>query len=182
MSKDEEMQRVIAEVIARLKKQGITVEATSILNLGDNKPGKEDAINKAVNSIYDSMAKSSFPFNKPTGENTPTPTGLAPENREQCFCPGCFNFNNFEAVLANRKGVFDYMDLPISGKLFHLKAFIGEDDQNHFTIEQSRITVDTTGMTLEQLEAGLSAAVQNKEYDNAQHFMDEINYIKNQNQ
>ena len=191
-----EMQNVVENIVSDLTKQGIKVNSAAILNIETANPNQEksikkvidQAINYAIEQAVNKINNNSSVNNNSNINNTDLPRNkgisIDPEKikvKEKCFCPSCFNFNTFEKVLSDEVGVFDKAELNLGGKKFHLKAFIGGNGEHYFMIEALENINDNTNWTSEQIQAGLSEAIKNKDYVNAQIFMDKLNNFKNQN-
>jgi hypothetical protein len=124
-----EMKRVVEEIITNLGKQGIKVTEAAVLKLDDastKNPATDAVVDQAVNSILQKM-KGGFPGVK----KAPLPQAIQPQQtvnqeqpnqvEEECFCPGCFNFESFEAKLQKFGGIFDYATVTLGGKPFDIK-------------------------------------------------------------
>jgi len=145
---------------------------------------KDQLVEKIINLTLEKMNKRGFPLDNPS-RNADKPlinsNNSSENSKKVCFCSDCFNFDTFEQVLIGKPGVFDNLEVILTGKKFYLKAFIGEDKNNFFMLKEAKNAINITDWTLEQCQEGLSEAVREKDYNSAQLFMNKVNNFKNQN-
>ncbi len=175
MSEETRMKSMVEQLVKDLKLKGVKVNSAAILNMEDTDLGKskdapdfDQIIKNAINKVRE---KQSQKENKEE-ENKKR------ESNEPCFCPNCFNFENFEENLKGDGANFYYADVKLGGKVFNIKYYSGPYGKQFLAQEQG-FKLDPQ-FNLEQLQELLSTAVANKRYDEAQTIVDAINKIKNQ--
>lgn len=103
------------------------------------------------------------------------------EDGEQCLCPNCDRYENFENIYKDVPGKFDFKNIELAGKPFAIKYFISNDGETEDMIVRDLTKgnrEELKALTLEELQKALNIAIQNKDFRQAQEFLDAIQQIK----
>lgn len=184
------MKNIVESLVKGLKNQGINVDSAAILKIPGANAAQEKTIDSIVNSVLGNMGKMGFPtgnakqnrgLDNEASDVRKVDTQMANQAKdpEQCYCPNCFNFETFEAVLSKRGGTFDYATVKLGGKEFDIKFWSDGQDDNLMISPKPQPKFEPQG-TLEELQVQLNQAVQERAYDKAQALITLINTIKNQ--
>lgn len=186
-----EMKSLVEQMIAGLKQRGINVTDAAVLSFGNQPNGQATAQTvaqattpsgpEAVKQMIEGLRKKGFNIAFP-GQQTQDQPVNGEQPKVQCYCPECFNFDTFEQVLSNIPGTFDKVEITLGGKPFTIKYH--RTDANgleNIMISEKKEKVDLSALNIDQLQQGLNIAVQNKDFDTAQLYLNAINETKNKN-
>lgn len=173
-----EMQKIVEGFVKELSKKGVKVSSAAILNINDNDAAKSDVGNFMAQAMKN-LEKIGF---KPE-QKQELPKEKS-EERNQCFCPNCFNYESFEEMLNQEPGAkeFFYKEIDCNGVIFDIKVCKYETRDYDFMIQKreaqpDQFAIDPT-WTVDQLNEGLNNAVRNKNFDYAQAFLNALNRTK----
>lgn len=171
----EKMKSMVENLILNLRKQGITVDEAAVLKINNAPNTSNQQTQKTVNSILQEMNKQGlYP-----GDQLASDTRAVVEDQpaEECWCPNCFNFQNFEERLRPLGGNFDYPSVNFLGKTYDFKYFKANDGREFMMSQARRFEVNPL-WTKETIQEQLNIAVQNKEFDKAQILLTALNQSK----
>lgn len=177
---DNEMKKVVENLVSSLSKAGVKVQSAAVLDLGDA-PNVNEAFKNA-------MANAGFKYTgeKPAFENqteNKQNSEQEQDKKEACFCPNCFHFEAFEEMLSllpgNKK--FYYQEIDVEGEKFTVKICKSDERGVEFMIgkkPEEKLTptgVDLSSLTSVELTNMLNRSVKEKHFNVAQQLLNEIN-------
>lgn len=186
-NQDQDMKKLVENLVKHLQANGIEISAAAILNLGDVKeegkpnmvppplPGQVD-MNK-VNDILKQLRMGAFPSNLSPELDSEKGDG---GEKVKCFCPNCYNYDTFESVHQEEGSKFDYGEVKLNGFTFRVKYHLGADGNENLIIKKDT-SFDLSSMSLTKLQAELSESIQDKDFAYSQQILNEIQARKNKN-
>lgn len=157
---NDKMKELMQEVAKNLAAKGVKVDAAAIMSFADQ-PSQPKS--------FDSFVKDVIKKTIDKMENK--------DPKEKCYCPNCFNFENFEQALADVPGTMDYAEFQIGGKTFEAKYHCDLEGNDKMLIRKKEFGINPE-WTVDQLQEGLNTAIATKRFDEAQKFLEALKNLK----
>jgi len=140
-------------------------------------------LKSSLEELVGKLAKKLEESRKPTPVNETSNEEVQEEvsEDENCTCPSCLNYDNFEEKLGKKEGKFDYADVTLGGKLFKIKYHLANSGEENISMRDVSEEINTEKFSLEELQLLLQESVQDRKFDKAQMLLNAIQERKNKN-
>jgi hypothetical protein len=204
---ESKIKKVIDKIVSKLLKEGVQVQSAGFIKL-DETSNTEDK-EKIINEVMQNVIKDIKEREEREEKQKPKPRSFenieefknfldslkkkitdaqdSYENRPlnedgQCLCNQCQEFHGFEKKHKNDGGVFEYQEITLLGKVFCIKYWRGENDDDDMIVrEKSEIDTPKKEQPLKDLSSKeiqilLDEAIDNRDFVKAEYY---VNLLQN---
>lgn len=142
----------------------------------------QSSLQQVVSKLGEKLRERGIITSQPVSEsNEEVQEEVTEDDNEDCTCPSCLTFDNFEEKLGKKGPNFDYGEVTLGGKKFKIKYHVADSGEENISMRDCSEDVDLKNSTTEALQLFLQEAVRDKKFDKAQLILNAIQERKNKN-